>query len=46
MEEINYKDYGVTSISGRYITYDHIDEFLNSLPVTFKTEVVGRSVRG
>ena len=46
MEELNYKDYGVTSISGRYITYDHIDEFLNSLPATFKTEVVGRSVRG
>ncbi|VXC18937.1 M14 family metallopeptidase [Maribacter litoralis] len=46
MMKLNYKDYCVTGISGRYITYDHINEFISSLPTSFKIEEIGKSVRG
>ena len=46
MKESNYSEIYVSNILGRYITYDHIDEFINGLPSTFKIEKVGESVRG
>lgn len=45
MKDLDYNKIRVATISGRYITYDHINEFLYSLPDTFVLEVVGESVR-
>jgi len=46
MEEIDYKNIGVDDVFGRYITYDHINAFLNNLSIDFKIKVEGNSVRG
>ncbi|WP_291961961.1 M14 metallopeptidase family protein [Maribacter sp.] len=45
MKDLDYNKIMVPNISGRYVTYDHINDFLNSLPDTFKVDVVGESVR-
>lgn len=45
MKDLDYNKIMVPTISGRYINYDHVNEFLKTLPATFKIEVVGKSVR-
>ncbi|MDF4203180.1 M14 family metallopeptidase [Maribacter sp. SA7] len=45
MKELNYNKICVSEISGRYINYDHLNEFLNALPEDFKIKVEGKSVR-
>ncbi|HDZ05891.1 hypothetical protein LCGC14_0122670 [marine sediment metagenome] len=46
MKELNYSEIYVPNVKGRYITYDHINDFINGLPNTFKLDEVGQSVRG
>ena len=45
MKELNYNDICVSEISGRYINYDHLNEFINALPPEFKIKEEGKSVR-
>ncbi|WP_299316979.1 M14 metallopeptidase family protein [uncultured Maribacter sp.] len=45
MKDLDYNKIMVPTISGRYINYDHLNEFLKTLSPTFKIEVVGKSVR-
>jgi hypothetical protein len=46
MKQLDYGEIYVSAIKGRYITYDHINEFLSELPTTFRLETIGQSVRG
>ncbi|MDO6473216.1 M14 metallopeptidase family protein [Maribacter sp. 1_MG-2023] len=45
MKDLDYNKIMVPTISRRYINYDHINEFLKTLPTSFKIEVVEESVR-
>lgn len=45
MKDLDYNKIMLPTISGRYINYDHVNDFLKTLPVSFKIEVVGESVR-
>ncbi|WP_405414986.1 M14 metallopeptidase family protein [Maribacter sp. Asnod1-A12] len=45
MKDLDYNKIAVSAISGRYINYDHINDFINTLPASFKIDSVGESVR-
>ncbi|WP_423999679.1 M14 family metallopeptidase [Maribacter sp. IgM3_T14_3] len=45
MKDLDYNKIRVATISGRYITYDHVNEFLSSLPDIFVIKIEGESVR-
>ena len=46
MKQLDYSEICVSAIKGRYLTYEHINEFLSGLPTTFIFETIGESVRG
>jgi hypothetical protein len=45
MKSIDYSKFHVTSILGRYITYDHLNNFIEGLSESFKVITIGKSVR-
>jgi hypothetical protein len=45
-QEVNYTDFKVTEIQGRYVTNTHIQNFLNELPASFHLQILGKSVKG
>ncbi|WP_339627063.1 M14 metallopeptidase family protein [uncultured Maribacter sp.] len=45
MKAIDYCQIYVSSIQGRYITYDHLSKFISGLSKNFKVITIGKSVR-
>ncbi len=45
MMSIDYSKIFVSSIQGRYITYDHLSNFIEGLSESFKIITIGKSVR-
>ncbi|MEO9893323.1 M14 family zinc carboxypeptidase [Aurantibacter sp.] len=45
INKINYKQIKVSSVSGRYITNESIDDFLSNLNESFIVETIGKSVQ-
>ncbi|WP_339840394.1 M14 metallopeptidase family protein [uncultured Maribacter sp.] len=45
MQAIDYSEIYVSSIQGRYVTYDHLNQFISSLSIKFKVVTIGESVR-
>jgi hypothetical protein len=45
MKAIDYRKIYVSSIQGRYITYDHLNKFISGLSKSFKVSTIGKSVR-
>ncbi|SEL95248.1 Zinc carboxypeptidase [Maribacter orientalis] len=45
MKAIDYSQIYVSSIQGRYITYDHLNKFISGLSKSFKVITIGKSVR-
>ena len=46
IEGINYDKIYVSEIQGRYITYDHLKDFISNLGLRFQIDSIGNSVRG
>lgn len=46
IKEIQYADYKVTEIRGRYVTNGHIQDYLYELNEAFQLQVLGKSVSG
>ncbi len=46
IDDIKYMDFKVSHIQGRYVTNDHITEYLQSLNAYFHSKSLGTSVQG